>query len=121
MYEHSIPEFSFRKTGVCNVITKKIFAEYVLNSDLRPQMCCWVLPEGRCLFHAFPEVICVDGTPETNNESRPLLTLSVKDSNGRVYCGCLVHCPQLKDLGFSVGCSKKPFLWCFLVHNNYIP
>jgi hypothetical protein len=46
--------------------------------------CCWVLPEGRCLFHAFPEVLCVDGTHETNNESRPLLTLSVKDSNGKV-------------------------------------
>jgi hypothetical protein len=38
MFEASIPEFSFRKTGVCNVITKKIFAKYVLNSDLRPQM-----------------------------------------------------------------------------------
>jgi hypothetical protein len=41
MYEASIPEFSFRKTGVCNVITKKIFAKYVLNSDLRPQMWVW--------------------------------------------------------------------------------
>ena len=46
--------------------------------------CCWVLPEGRRLFHAFPEVVCVDGTHETNNESRPLLTLSVKDSNAKV-------------------------------------
>ena len=46
--------------------------------------CCWVLPEGRQLFHAFPEVVCVDGTHETNNESRPLLTLSVKDSNAKV-------------------------------------
>jgi hypothetical protein len=45
---------------------------------------CWVLPEGRRLFHTFPEVICGDGTHKTNNESRPLLTLSVKDSNGRV-------------------------------------
>ena len=42
MYEAGIPEFSFRKTGVCNVITKKIFAKYVLNSDLRPQMCCYL-------------------------------------------------------------------------------
>jgi hypothetical protein len=31
-----------------------------------------------------PEVVCVDGTHETNNESRPLLTLSVKDSDGNV-------------------------------------
>ena len=36
------------------------------------------------MFHAFPEVVCVDGTHKTNNESRPLLTLSVKDSNGKV-------------------------------------
>jgi MULE transposase domain len=46
--------------------------------------CCWVLSEGRRLFHAFPEVLCVDGTHETNNESRPLVTISVKDSNGKV-------------------------------------
>ena len=46
--------------------------------------CCWVLPDGRRLFQAFPEVVCIDGTHETNNESRPLLTLSVKDSDGNV-------------------------------------
>jgi MULE transposase domain len=46
--------------------------------------CCWVLHEGRHLFHAFPEVLCVDGTHEMTNESRPLVTLSVKDSNGKV-------------------------------------
>ena len=48
--------------------------------------CCRVLPEGRRLFHAFPEVVCVDGTHETNNESRPLVTLPVKDSNEKVGC-----------------------------------
>ena len=36
------------------------------------------------MFHAFPEVLCVDGMHETNNESRPLVTLSVKDSKGKV-------------------------------------
>jgi hypothetical protein len=36
IYEACIPEFSVCKTGVSNVITKKIFAIYVLNSDLRP-------------------------------------------------------------------------------------
>ena len=29
-------------------------------------------------------MVCVNGTHETNNESRPLVTLSVKDSNGKV-------------------------------------
>ncbi len=24
--------------------------------------CCWVLPDGRRLFQAFPEVVCIDGT-----------------------------------------------------------
>ena len=65
--------------------------------------CCWVLPEGRRLFHAFPEVVCVDGTHETNNESRPLLTLSVKDSNGKVtkrsfrllQCSCPLPKPTI--------------------------
>ena len=46
--------------------------------------CCWVLPDARRLFQAFPEVLCVDGTHQTNNESRPLLTFSVKDSDGKV-------------------------------------
>ena len=36
------------------------------------------------MYRAFPEVLCVDGTHETNNESRPLLTLSVKDLNGKL-------------------------------------
>jgi hypothetical protein len=44
--------------------------------------CCWVLPDGRRLFQAFPEVVCINGTHETNTESRPLHTLSVKDLDG---------------------------------------
>ena len=46
--------------------------------------CCWLFPDGRHLFQAFAEVVCVEGAHETNNKSRPLLTLSVKDSDGNV-------------------------------------
>ena len=46
--------------------------------------CCWVIPDGRLLFQAFPDVECVDGTHETNTECRPLRTVSVKDSEGKV-------------------------------------
>ena len=35
-------------------------------------------------FMLFPKLLCVDGSHETNNESRPLVSLSVKDSNGKV-------------------------------------
>ncbi len=48
MYEASIPEFSFRKTGVCNVITKKIFAKYVLNSFFALR-CASALPSSSLL------------------------------------------------------------------------
>jgi hypothetical protein len=46
--------------------------------------CCWVLPDGRRPSQAFPGVVCINGTHETNNESRPLLTFSLKDSHGNV-------------------------------------
>ena len=46
--------------------------------------CCWVLPDGRRLFQAFPEILCGNGTHKTNNKSRPLRTFSVKDSDGKV-------------------------------------
>ena len=55
------------------------------DQDILIGACCWVLPDVRRLFQVFPEVLCVDGTHErTNNESRPLLTFSVKDSDGKV-------------------------------------
>ncbi len=66
---------------------------------------CWVIPEGRRLFHAFPKVICIDGTHKTNNESRPLLrTPSVKDLNGKVTV--VVRC---------IAPNKRSwfFLWLF--------
>ncbi len=59
--------------------------------------CCWVLPDGRHLFQAFPEVVCIDGTHETNNESRPLLTLSVKDSDGNVMVVVRCFAPNVRS------------------------
>ena len=45
----------------------------------------WVIPKERELFHLFPEVITVDTTAATNNELRPLLVISAKDSNGKMF------------------------------------
>ena len=45
----------------------------------------WVLPCERLLFEMFPEVLTVDCTSDTNNESRPLLTMNGKDSNGKMF------------------------------------
>ncbi len=62
--------------------------------------CCLVLPEGRRLIHAFPEVLCVDGTHETKHESRPLLTLSVKDLNGKITVVVMCIAPSERSWFF---------------------
>ena len=53
------------------------------------------------MFHAFPEVLCVDGTHETNNESRPLLALSVKDLNGKITVVVKCIAPNERSWFFS--------------------
>jgi len=44
----------------------------------------WALPSAKRLFNAFPEVLFIDGTHKTNNEDRPLITMGVKDMDGKV-------------------------------------
>ena len=64
----------------------------------------WVLPKERDMFTLFPEVITVDCTADTNNESRPLLTMGGKDANGKVFIFLRVFLPNEKG-GFFVGYS----------------
>ena len=45
----------------------------------------WVIPSERQLFNLFSEVITVDTTASTNNELRPLLIISAKDSSGKMF------------------------------------
>jgi hypothetical protein len=44
----------------------------------------WVLPNSKQLFRAYPEVVFIDGTHKTNYENRPLVTMGVKDSKGKM-------------------------------------
>lgn len=44
----------------------------------------WVLPEMKQLFRAYPEVLFIDGTHKTNYEGRPLITMGVKNSKGKM-------------------------------------
>ena len=44
----------------------------------------------------FPEVIAVDTTNDTNNESRPLLTMTGKDSNGKMFTFLRAFLPNEK-------------------------
>ena len=45
----------------------------------------WVLPMEQKKFHHFPEVICVDTVSHTNKDKRPLLTISGRDSYGKMF------------------------------------
>ena len=54
----------------------------------------WVLPCERKLFNMFPEVICVDTTQDTNNEERPLLTISAKDTHGKMFTVLRAYLPN---------------------------
>jgi hypothetical protein len=44
----------------------------------------WVLPSSKRCFLAFPEVCFVDGTHKTNKEDRPLITMGIKDMDGKM-------------------------------------
>ena len=45
----------------------------------------WVIPMEQKLFHHFPEVICVDTVNQTNKDKRPLLTISGRDTHGKMF------------------------------------
>lgn len=45
----------------------------------------YTTPLQQRMFEIHPEVICIDTTQETNNEDRPLLTISGMDNNGKMF------------------------------------
>ena len=45
----------------------------------------WVLPNEKTYFCLFPEVFFVDCVADTNSDKRPLLTLTGKDSKGKMF------------------------------------
>ena len=45
----------------------------------------WVIPRERRIFNLFPEIMTVNTVASTNKENRPLLTITGKDSNGKMF------------------------------------
>ena len=60
----------------------------------------WAIPCERRLFEMFPEVIVFDTTNKTNNESRLLLTMAGKDSNGKMFTFLRAFLPNEKGWVF---------------------
>ena len=75
------------------------------------------------IFHHFSEVICVDTVSHTNNDKRPLLTISGRDSYQKMFI-VLRAFYQMKKLGFSGGifnCNANivPIIYLIKSENNY--
>jgi hypothetical protein len=62
--------------------------------------CAWVLPKEKRLFQMYPEVIHVDATSDTNNENRPLLTITARDSRGNVVTVLRIFMPNERSWAF---------------------
>ena len=54
----------------------------------------WVISTERSLLTLFPEVVFVDDVKDTNKECRPLLMISGKDTNGKVFTILLIFLPN---------------------------
>ena len=60
----------------------------------------WVIPCEKRIFELFPEVVLVDTTQGTNNEDRPLLTMTGKDSNGKMFTFLRAFMPNEKSWSY---------------------
>ena len=60
----------------------------------------WVVPSERRLFQLFPETLFVDSVEDTNNEGRPLLTMSGCDSNGKMFTFLRAFLPNQRTWSF---------------------
>ena len=57
----------------------------------------WALPSMKRFAEAYPEVVFVDGTHKTNNESNPLVTFGIKDNEGKVKIILRCFVPNERD------------------------
>lgn len=47
--------------------------------------CLWVMPKALRMFRTNPHILCIDGTFNTNNEEKILVTFSNRDGNGKMH------------------------------------
>ena len=65
----------------------KSHRELLLVDDKQDLMigCAWTTPPEKRLFKMFSDVLHIDCTSDTNVESRPFLTITGRDSNGKMF------------------------------------
>lgn len=60
----------------------------------------WVTPQEKKYFPMFPEVIFIDCVEDTNNEKRPLLTITGRDAHGEMFNVLRAFLPNLRAWSF---------------------
>ena len=83
--QEDIPFSKEEQIQVEDFVTANRIAYKCLPKQLLMMGVAWVIPSERILFGLYPEVITVDTTNKTNNEQRPLLTISAKSSTGKMF------------------------------------
>jgi hypothetical protein len=56
--------------------------------------CAWTIPSEKRLFKMFSEVLHIDCTADTNQEDRPFLTITGRDSNGNMFTVIRAYLPN---------------------------
>ena len=72
----------------------------------------WCLPSEKRLFTLFPETIFVDVCEDTNNEGRPLFTMTGCDSDNKMYTFLRAFLPNQRTWGFRwIFCHVLPTMF----------
>ena len=72
-----------------------------LNSDQNLFMAiAWVTPQEKKYFPMFPEVIFIECVEDTNDEKRPLLTITGRDDHGEMFNILRAFLPNLRAWSF---------------------
>ena len=73
--------------------------------------CGWITNKERRLFRLFPHVLKIDVVKGTNNEDRPLLTISIRTSQGKYVVICRMILSHERRISYRwVFCHSMPVL-----------
>ena len=89
------------QVDVQNFVTSHRKSNKVEPEQIMMVAIAWILPSEKRLAYLFPEVLCVDTTGDTNNESRPLLTVTGKYSLGKTFTVLRAFLPNEKAWVFN--------------------
>jgi hypothetical protein len=91
-------------TELCHEVIHE-YQQEVINLKLKKDQnlfiaCAWMTQKEKRLFRQFPEVVKVDVVKGTNQEDRPLLTASIRTSQGKYIVVCRMLLSHERRISF---------------------